>query len=179
MDADPPKIKLASKVCYVYSYTAAGSFKTEKLRNKTGGRPTSELFGESFLQFFYCQFQLRAVCYGQVAHETGDQKYQKTSVKHYPLCKTHGKTFWVSPSESVFASSSPLLSPPPLLCSPLQPILSNPYLPACCHISTAKAAAEPGRTWSILVPHLFATAEALCFTASYTAHSQTANSASS
>lgn len=80
IDADPPKIKLASKVCYVYSYTAAGSFKTEKLRNKTGGRPTSELFGESFLQFFYCQSQLRTVCYGQAARERGDQHVHTKNV---------------------------------------------------------------------------------------------------
>lgn len=69
MDADLPKVKLAHKVCIVYSYRADGSFKTEKLTNKTGGRPTSEHFGKSFLQFFYCESQLSAVCYGEAAHE--------------------------------------------------------------------------------------------------------------
>jgi len=73
MDADLPKVKLARKVCIVYSYTADGSFKTEKLKNKTGGSPTSELFGKSFLQFFYCQSQLSVVCYGEAAREIEDK----------------------------------------------------------------------------------------------------------
>ena len=60
-------------VCCVYSYTADGSFKTEKLKNITGDSPTSALFGESFLQFFHCQSQLRDVCYGEDTHEKDDK----------------------------------------------------------------------------------------------------------
>lgn len=73
MDADLPKVKLACKVCNVYSYAADGSFKTEKLKNKTGGRPTNELSGKSFLQFFYCQSQLSVVYYGEAAREIEDK----------------------------------------------------------------------------------------------------------
>lgn len=68
-------------VCCVYSNTAGGSFKTEKLKNKTGGSPTTELFGESFLQFFHCQSQLRAVCYGEVTREEEDKHVHARKLK--------------------------------------------------------------------------------------------------
>lgn len=108
--------------------------------------------------------------------------------KSYSQHKIHGKTFWVPSSEyqSVFVSSfhpAPGSLLPPS--SSLRPPSKNfeQFLPtravAIHPLPPSKAAAGLGYTWHILLPHPFATAKALCFTASYTAHYQTASSASS
>lgn len=159
--------------CCVYTYTADGSFKTEKL--KTGGSPTTKLFSESFLQFFHCQSQLRDVCYGEVTCEKSTcmpgnlcvNPNIRSVTRH---CGAHFQTvFCIQPLV--------LSSLHPLLWILLHTILNNLTHSACCHKPIVPFQ-DSSRSWAHLA-HFGATAKTLHFPVSYTEHHQTANSVSS
>lgn len=141
-------------VCCVYSYTADGSFKTEKL--KTGGSLTTKLFSESFLQFFHCQSQLKDISYGEVTHEKRTSTCMpgnfcvSPNIRSVTTCC--GSHFW---SVCFFHSApcpllpSPSSSNPPSYnieqSLPTQPAAINPQTPS-------KTAAGLEHIWPILVP---------------------------
>lgn len=161
-------------VCCVYSYTADGSFKTERL--KTGGSSTTKLFSESFLQFFHCQSQLRDVCYGQVTREKRTSTCTPGNFCVSPNIRSVTR-HCVSFSECFFHSAPCPLLPSPSFWILLHTILNNLTHSACCHNFTASFQ-ESSRSWPHLA-HFGATAKTLHFPASYPEHHQAANSASS
>lgn len=140
-------------VCCVYSYTADGSFRTEKL--KTGGSPTTKLFSESFLQFFHCQSQLRDVCYGEVTREKRTSTCMPGNFCVSPnirsvtrCCGSHFRSVCFSHSAPCPLLPSASLNPPSYNIEqslPTQLAAIKPQPPS-------KTAAGLEHTWPILVP---------------------------